>query len=173
MFASILLDILSFFVVIVNTLRSFIVCLHWLHFNYEGHWYLHINFVASHIIESMLVIVFQFILLAVPTVIHACSSANNDNFTYPLNFHIVKWFLLINHIRWCLQNKVSHSEDTGCPSLVPDFNENALEFPHLGLRMEIIYHVKKKLFDLWLPRGGGMGRDGLGLAYANYYIHSG
>ena len=34
--------------------------------------------------------------------------------------------------------------------------------------MEIIYHVKKKLFDLWLPRGWG--RDGLGLTYANYYI---
>ena len=63
----------------------------------------------------------------------------------------------LNHFRWCFQNKVSHSEDTGCPSLVPDFNENAFRISSFGIKMEIIYHVKKKLCDLWLPRGWGNG----------------
>ena len=43
------------------------------------------------------------------------------------------------------------------PGLFLTLMRMLLEFPHLGLRMEIIYHVKKKLFDLWLPRGWGNG----------------
>lgn len=54
-------------------------------FNYEGHWYLHINFVASHIIEFT--VGNSFSVYSVGCTSYTClSSANNDNFTYPFKF---------------------------------------------------------------------------------------
>lgn len=78
----ILLDILSFFVVIVNTLCSFIVCLHWLSFLImKAIDILHINFVASHIIEFTVGNSFSVYSVGC-TSYTRLSSANNDNFTH-------------------------------------------------------------------------------------------